>query len=971
MSAQPLKPLRDYRGFKQTVKIAVFILIALAFAFSVWKSAREYQLTIRSAEIQTKGYASALKEHAERTFSEADTALQDIIEHITEKGGLDSQSPEQLKTILAIHNRNNPQIASIILVNKDGLLFAHSLDAPLKQALVADRDYFIHHRDNPKENSAFISKPLQSRINGKWRITISRPIAGKEGQFDGLVAVALDLDYFRKFYTSLDIGKKGKIVIVRRDGVLLLAQPFKESDYSADFKKSHLIRTYLPRAEKGTFHIEGGKALLASAGRIISYDSLAHFPVVATANMGIDEVTEDWVKNSVIQGVLTILLSLALWFMAKALLKQVKNIELSYETQLKQQMEIAESATAWQSTFDAVGEAIWVMDLDRHILRANKATGEIFGKENDKIINHLCCEVAHEGLTPLQKCPFQRMLDTGLRASMQLTINHRWYDVSVDPVKDASGKITGAVHIVSDITEIKATEEMAVENETRLRALLSAIPDAIFFKGADGSWVHANHAAIELFDLEGKIYTGKTDLQLCELIPKFCDALKKCSETDAMAWQRNEICRFEEIIPAKDGTSRIFESIKIPLFKQDGSRHGIVVVGRDITEQQMMEQQLRQAQKMEAIGHLAGGIAHDFNNLLTPILGYSEMIAARLNPGDQMMSKVNGICAAAHKAKDLTQQLLSFGRRQPIESKVINVNDIVDSFHIILRRTIRESIELILRLDPAGAYICADQSQIEQIILNMTVNAQDALGGKGSITIETCQIYMEGENIRLHPGMIEGNYVLLAFHDNGCGMPPDVLSHIFEPFFTTKAVGHGTGLGLATVYGIVKQHNGYIDVNSRQGEGTTFRIYFPLADSVSLPESKDDTAITSSKASHTRTILLVEDNEMVLEMVKEMLEGYNYQVITASNADEAIAIVSNKNNDIALMVSDVVMPGLSGPELYEQLLTTIPALKVVFISGYPMNPSLRGSTLEEEVSSYLQKPFTAEALMERIKLVLG
>jgi PAS domain S-box-containing protein len=498
--------------------------------------------------------------------------------------------------------------------------------------------------------------------------------------------------------------------------------------------------------------------------------------------------------------------------------------------------------------------------------------------------------------------------------------------------------------------------------------LLSAIPDAIFFKDAAGRWLLANHAGIELFCLQGVDYVGKTNRELAELVPQRRDALLSCQQSDQIAWEQGALTHSEETITMELGHILTFDTIKIPLFKGDGSRRGLVVVDRDISEHMQMEMQLRQAQKMEAIGHLAGGIAHDFNNLLTPILGYAEMVANRLQPADPLLSKIAGISAAAHKAKDLTQQLLSFGRRQSIETRVVDLNEVIESFYIVLRRTIRESIHIGLKLDPAGAYVNADRSQMEQIILNMTVNAQDALGGKGNIAIETCTLLMEGEDVRLHPGMVTGQYVLLSFRDSGCGMSSEVLAHIFEPFFTTKSIGHGTGLGLATVYGIVKQHNGYISVTSRENEGTTFRIYLPVTTLQPLMKVVD-VVVDSRHECGDRTILVVEDNEMVREMVREMLEGYDYMVLTAADPGRAIELASENMEQIDLLVSDVVMPGMSGPELYEQLLVQMPNLRVVYISGYPMNPSIRGGTLEEEVN-YLQKPFTAEALLERIRMVL-
>jgi PAS domain S-box-containing protein len=960
--------IQNYRTFKRNLCLIVAILILLTVAFSVRKSMVEYRLTVRAAELQTRGYARALREHAERAFGEADTVLLDTIDHIKTHGGIDRETGPHLREFVTAHSRNTPQIGAIILVNREGMLFAHSLETPVKQAIVADREYFIHHRSNPTDDTPFISRPVKSRINGKWRFTLSRPVRSANGTFEGLVAVAFEMDYFRDFYASLELGEQGRIVMVRKDGALLLSEPFKDTDFSKDFKQSHLFRLHLPKAPRGTFHIEAGQALLKSDARIISYDSLEHFPVVANANMGFDEVTAQWRRNTRLQAALTLVVSLSLCLLTLILLRQLRSSEASFRLQREQQLEISAAAEAWRSTFDAVEDAIWIMDLNRHILRANAATERIFGADLDRVVGLMCCEVAHQSAAVLSNCPFEKMLETGHRASMQITLDGRWYEVSVDPVKNEAGTITGAVHIVSDITGMKQAEELALENAARMSVLLSAIPDAIFFKDSDGRWLLVNHAGIELFCLQQVEYVGRTDLELAEIVPQRRDAFLSCMQSDQAAWELGGEYSSEESISDDQGYIRIFDAIKIPIYKADGTRSGIVIIGRDVTDKKQMEMQLRQAQKMEAIGHLAGGIAHDFNNLLTPILGYAEMIANRLPAADPLASKVSGISAAAHKAKDLTQQLLSFGRRQAIETCVMDLNEVIDSFFIVLRRTVRESVHIKLKLDPCGAYVTADRSQMEQIILNMTVNAQDALGGKGDIAIETCTLVMEGEDVRLHPGMVAGEFVLLSFRDTGCGMNGEVLAHIFEPFFTTKAAGHGTGLGLATVYGIVKQHNGFISVTSRVGAGTTFRIYLP-ASTVQPLMKPVDAAPAEKPESEGVSVLVVEDNDMVREMVRDMLEGYGYSVLTAADPAHAIEIAAVNRTRINLLVSDVVMPGMNGPELFEQLVVQIPALRVVYISGYPMNPSIRGATMEEEVS-YLQKPFTAEALIERIRLVM-
>jgi PAS domain S-box-containing protein len=568
----------------------------------------------------------------------------------------------------------------------------------------------------------------------------------------------------------------------------------------------------------------------------------------------------------------------------------------------------------------------------------------------------------------LPDCPFEKMLASGQRASLQITMDQRWYEVTVDPIFSAAGEITGAVHIVSDITESRAAEE-------RYRLLVDNLPVVTWQSDEHGKTHFISHVStkIEGYTPE-EIYAGGEALWFDRIHP---DDQRAVSEAFKALFADGAVYDVQYRIKHKAGHWIWLHDFAFATSLQNGIKlaHGVFsdVSARKQAEDErdQLEMQLRQAQKMEAIGHLAGGIAHDFNNLLTPIMGYAEMAVASVPDRDPLVPRLAGIISAARKAKDLTQQLLSFGRRQSIITQVIDLNEVILSFNDIMRRTIRESIRIDLLLDPEGSCIKADRSQIEQIILNMTVNAQDAFNGAhGRINIETCRVWMDGENARMHPGMAPGEYVLLSFRDNGCGMSAEVVSHIFEPFFTTKRVGHGTGLGLATVYGIVKQHNAHISVISHEGEGTVFTIYFPCCDQAPLFQPQV-TLLERSMKSGEATILVVEDNEMVREMVREMLEGVGYAVITAPDPLAAIDLLEHEQcrANINLLVSDVVMPGMNGPELYEQLVVRIPSLKVIYISGYPLNPSSRGASFEDEIY-YLQKPFTAEALLERIRQVL-
>lgn len=954
----------DYRAFKRYIIVTVIILILSIICFSALQAREEYRLTIHAAELQSRGYARALREHAERAFGEMDGLLLDAIQHIESQGGIDNVNSEYLREFYRRHPRKIPQANAIVLVDRHGTLFAHSLDLPTTTTEVADRDYFVHHRNNPMDDTPFISRPFKSRLHNNWRFTISRPVRSANGTFTGVVAIGFQAEYFMEFYRSLELGKRGRIVMVRNDGALLLTEPAKDTDLKTDFRKSFLFRQQLPRSPRGIFHIKAGQALLEPSARIISYDSLAGYPVIVTANLDTDEVTSTWRQNMYKHVMIATAACGALLLLTLLLLRQIRRIELANRHQAEQQAEIAAAAAAWQTTFDSVADAIWIMDLERRILRCNKATQTIFGKNVEEIVGQLCCSVAHQFTTPLSSCPFQQMLDTEKRASLQLSIEEKWLEVTVDPIIGEDGVITGAVHIVSDITAIKASEE-------RYRLLVENLPVVCWQADEHGTthFISPVVTAIEGYTPE-ELYAGGEALWLERVHP---DDRQMVFTAFASLMEHGTAYDVQYRIKHKDGHWVWLHDSAYATMLQNGL-HIAQGVYSDITarkqaeeERDELEIQLRQAQKMEAIGHLAGGIAHDFNNLLTPIMGYTEMAFATVEAGTPLASRLNGIMAAANKAKDLTQQLLGFGRCQTVTTETIDLNEVITSFNSILRRTIRENITIDLLLDPQGAFIKAERSRIEQIILNLTVNAQDAFENQGRIVIETCKVFMDGEAARLHPGMAPGEYVLLSFRDNGCGMGSDVMNHIFEPFFTTKQVGHGTGLGLATVYGVVKQHGAHISVSSHEGEGTSFRIYFASCAQCQLPVV-DMLQEPPCKGTDDMVVLVVEDNEMVRNLVGEMLAEVGYQILSAADPHSALKLVK-EGQHIDLLISDVVMPGMSGPELHDKLVTLIPGLRVVYISGYPVNPGLRGETLEDQVN-YLQKPFSTEALLERIKQVL-
>lgn len=383
-----------------------------------------------------------------------------------------------------------------------------------------------------------------------------------------------------------------------------------------------------------------------------------------------------------------------------------------------------------------------------------------------------------------------------------------------------------------------------------------------------------------------------------------------------------------------------------------------------------LQEQMRQMQKIEAIGQLTGGIAHDFNNMLTPIFVYAEMIKTSLSEDDSNFRKIEGLISSAHKAKDLTQKLLAFSRKQILSMEYLDLNEVVVSLHALLRSIIRENITIDLLLSEESAQVFADKGQLEQILVNLTVNAQDAIEGNGAIAIQTGHVVLDDDTVKRNPGMKSGPHILLAFSDNGRGMNDDIINHVFEPFFTTKDVGKGTGLGLATVYGLVKQHDGYIKIQSREGEGTTFLMY--------LPESRGDTKITLTEQPvfprklpcvADKTILVVDDNQMVLKIAEILLESVGYKVLTAESPQLALTIVETCNASIDLLITDVVMPEMNGPELYGRLTELSPDLPVIFISGYTPDVTNTDDSYIKN-ANFLPKPFTSEQLLYKIEQAL-
>jgi two-component system cell cycle sensor histidine kinase/response regulator CckA len=529
-------------------------------------------------------------------------------------------------------------------------------------------------------------------------------------------------------------------------------------------------------------------------------------------------------------------------------------------------------------------------------------------------------------------------------------------EASISQIEVSGDKLSTV--ILRDITERTWAEEALRKSEERFSKVFRSSPLAVTISTeAEGRYLDVNEAFLRMLDYQRREVIGHTALEL-DFWPQPAQRLEMLRQLE----ESGRVTGFHTEFTTSNGKKREVE-VSAELVELDGQRCTLAIT-RDITETRQLEAQFRQAQKMEAVGRLAGGMAHDFNNLLGVIIGYSDLSEGLTTPGSALSRHLEQIKKASHRAVSLTRQLLAFSRQQVVFPKALDLNEVVRNVTNMLQRMVGEDVAVSFRpILPIGT-IHADPGQIEQVLMNLLVNARDAMPSGGQIVIETAHAELDEPYVSEHPGSHPGQQVVLAVSDTGCGMSEEIKSQIFEPFFTTKEVGKGTGLGLSTVYGIVKQSGCYISVDSEPGKGTTFKIYFPrmAAKAEPLVESHEEPGFLGG----SETILLVEDDEALRELTVRILQEAGYRVVEAGDAETALDIVKAANPRVDVLLTDMIMPGKSGLELVEQARAVQPNLRSLFMSGYAgdLGPQ-RGRLVPE--AAFLEKPFTRSSLLKKIR----
>ncbi len=614
---------------------------------------------------------------------------------------------------------------------------------------------------------------------------------------------------------------------------------------------------------------------------------------------------------------------------------------------------------------DAAADGISILAEDGKHIYVNTAFARMMGYESPETMLGLTWrQIYDQRDVALFEQQVRKSLGPEGKWSGQINLRRR--DGTIIPVEMAITSLANGVTacVGHDISARKEAEKARADAENKYRTLVEQVAAISYIAelGINGQW-HYISPQVEAITGYSQDEWLANSRDWTRHIPQEDHAVIEAAEEASL---RGERFQAEYRIVRKDGSVIWVSDTAVVVSGSDSHpvMEGIIV---DITERKLLENQLQQSRRMEAVGRLAGGIAHDFNNLLTIIKGYAELAEQRTAMQPDLRADIQQIENAAERASTLIRQLLAFSRRQVLQPKIIDLNAIVLGLDKLLGRLMGEHIEMVTRCGANVGHVKADPAQVEQVIMNLVVNARDAMPKGGRLTVETVNVELDSTYARDHVSVKPGSYVMLAVSDSGTGMSPETVAHIFEPFYTTKESGQGTGLGLSTVYGIVKQSGGYIWVYSEPGKGTTFKVYLPR---VAAPAgAKAEVVDVQAPGKGSETILLVEDEEAVRELASRILSAKGYSVVAAKSTKEAEQFAEKQGAKIHLLLTDIIMPGTSGRELAQRITARHPRTRVLYMSGYTDNVLAQGGVLEAGLS-FLQKPFTPGALVQKVRDVL-
>jgi two-component system cell cycle sensor histidine kinase/response regulator CckA len=621
---------------------------------------------------------------------------------------------------------------------------------------------------------------------------------------------------------------------------------------------------------------------------------------------------------------------------------------------------LKEGEVKYRTLIESSTNCIMLYDCHGHCLTANNACQSLLNCSVNDFIGKNFVDVWPEEEQSKVVKHMQKVLE-GERSVFDVYKvdgeEKRWWNISMSPIRDESDIVDEFLVIGADITDRKSAEDELTKSEKRFRELAELLPEAIFETDSDGQLTYANNNAFKYFGYTKDEFINQSCFKF--LTPK---DHKRAKENFQRILNGEDIGLNEYTAMKKDGTT-FPAMLHSSAIVHEGERVGIRGFVMDVTQQKKLEEQLLHSQKMESVGQLAGGIAHDFNNILTAIQGFSNTLKIKMLKSDPLHSYVDNILSSADKAASLTQRLLTFSRKQIIKPIPIDLNKVIENIEPLLSELAHKDIRLRLELCKEKVMVCADAGQIEQVLMNLVTNARDAMPQRGDLTITTGAVEVNEALARTKGFGEPGCYACMSVKDTGSGISKEIMKEIFEPYFTTKEAGRGTGLGLSMVYGIVKQHKGHIAVYSDEGQGTRFSIYLP--EMVDECEEDHNRLGKSIPDKGSETILIADDEEMIRKMTKQIFEEFGYTVYEACNGKEAIDIFKDHKNEIDLMIIDVIMPGINGMQVYDEVKDVSPHTKILLTSGYD-----KGMLKEIPANSDVEvitKPFSTYRIMGKIR----
>ncbi|MCK5796016.1 MAG: PAS domain-containing protein [Deltaproteobacteria bacterium] len=616
-------------------------------------------------------------------------------------------------------------------------------------------------------------------------------------------------------------------------------------------------------------------------------------------------------------------------------------------------------------------EFVVKIDAEGQVVDANPSYCSLVGARHEEIIDRPFTPKIHEedrertrlAIAALHHPPHA----SNLEQRSWTPEGWRWIAWSNVALMDDTGHVTAIVCVGRDVTARRDAAHALKESELRLRTLIDAMPDIVCFKDGEGRWLEANRFDLKLFGLTSVDYRGKTDAELAVATPFYREAFRTCQETDEHAWQKKTPTRCDEVIVRPDGEEKTFDVIKLPFFNEDGSRRGLLVLGRDITERIELENRLLHAAKMEAVGQLAGGVAHDFNNLLTVILDQAEALESDFPPYSPAHDVALTIAEAGRRAIDLTTRLLGFSRRGKGRSDLVDIERTIIEVGELVKRTFSAEVRVSFELEADRAMVLGDPVQLHQVLLNLALNAQDAMPEGGNLVFRIEERSLTEAGAAVLPGLVAGPHLAISLRDTGIGIAPDLHDYIFEPFFTTKHRGKGSGLGLAVAYQIIEHHHGHIRVvDAGQECGTTFEVLLPLADAQPSAPARH----RRSDATSSLRVLVVEDELFVRRAASAMLRHLGHHAIEAEDGESAIEVFEAEHETIDLVLLDLVMPRMNGVNCFFELKRIDPTVRAVLCSGYGKDDRVQAG-LTAGVLGFLEKPYTKKTLNVVLQEILG